>query len=169
MAGGQEGSQKTKAQNVQKPRRNRGLIVVLVVVVLSIVGLIISIVLNLNHRVSPQMHTEEFQEINELANTLPTEDAMILYQDIIESANNESDQSEALVEYGRFLIWNDMADLALEQLEKVNEDSLDTGYKLLFLGALRDYYYDIGNELLYQEYNDKIGEITANSEYEAGG
>lgn len=44
MAGGQEGSQKTKAQNVQKPKKNKGLIVVLVVLVLGIVGLIVSLV-----------------------------------------------------------------------------------------------------------------------------
>lgn len=115
------------------------------------------------------MHAKKLEEINELTAGMSVEDAKALYEEVIVNAEDDLSRSEARVEYGRYLLNNGEEDDAVAQFEKVDENVLGAGYKILYYSALREYYDLVGAEEASEEYNEKIRIVTAESDYAAGG
>lgn len=142
--------------------------------VLLIVALVAGIVVvNLNrepeHTYPDRIHTKELSELNEQATALPVEEAKALYEEVISNAATELDRERTQVEYGRYLMSNDLIEEGLNKLLTVNDEVLGAAYKMLLYAALRDYFSSIENGELYDKYNDMIREAIIGSDYEAGG
>ena len=159
------------------------LVVVLVVLGVAIVGLAAGlIVVNMPKTIPkpgstpsvskdplPSKHTEALEEINNKAEEMEFDEAKALYEKVISEASSDLEKSQARVEYGKFLLYNDMTESAISQFNKVDDSILDDGYKILFYAGMRDYYSSIDDETLYEEYNNKLGEVITNSDYAVGG
>lgn len=136
----------------------------------------IFIVKNLNQKPDEQentypatIHTVALEEINAQAATMSIDEARALYEEVIANAETELDKAQAQVEYGRYLLNHDLDEEGLNKLLTVDAEILGPAYKMLLYAALRDYFYEINNEELANQYNDMIREAIINSDYAAGG
>lgn len=115
------------------------------------------------------IHTVKLEEINAQAATMSIDEARALYEEVIANAETELDKAQAQVEYGRYLLNHDLDEEGLNKLLTVDAEILGPAYKMLLYAALRDYFYEINNEELANQYNDMIREAIINSDYAAGG
>ena len=136
----------------------------------------IFIVKNLNQKPDEQentypatIHTVALEEINAQAATMSIDEARALYEEVIANAETELDKAQAQVEYGRYLLNHNLDEEGLNKLLTVDAEVLGPAYKMLLYAALRDYFYEINNEELANQYNDMIREAIINSDYAAGG
>ena len=136
----------------------------------------IFIVKNLNQKPDEQentypatIHTVALEEINAQAATMSIDEARALYEEVIANAETELDKARAQVEYGRYLLNHNLDEEGLNKLLTVDAEVLGPAYKMLLYAALRDYFYEINNEELANQYNDMIREAIINSDYAAGG
>ena len=136
----------------------------------------IFIVKNLNQKPDEQentypatIHTVALEEINAQAATMSIDEARALYEEVIANAETELDKAQAQVEYGRYLLNHNLDEEGLNKLLTVDAEVLGPAYKMLLYAALRDYFSEINNEELANQYNDMIREAIINSDYAAGG
>ena len=147
----------------------------IILIVALIVGIVIykvnEIVIEDNDEtiVSMNFHAKELFELNEEAAELPVEEAKLLYEDAILNAPTELIREQTKVEYGRYLISQDLTEEGLNKLLTANEEVLEVNYKVLLYAALRDYFYTINDDELYSKYSDMISEVIRNSDFAVGG
>lgn len=143
-----------------------------VLVVALVVGIVI---VNLNVSEEPKntypatIHTPELSELNAEAAKLSVEEAKALYETAIANAATELEREQTRVEYGRYLMGQDLTEEGLNKLLTVNDEVLGAAYKMLLYAALRDYFGTVENDELFSKYNNMISEAIVGSEYEAGG
>lgn len=115
------------------------------------------------------IHAVELTELNEKAAKVSVEEARALYETALEEAETDLKREQVRVEYGRYLMNHDLTEDGLNKLLNTNDEILGADYKMLLYAGLRDYFSSIGNEELYNKYNDAIGEAIKDSNYAAGG
>ena len=163
-----------------KPKKKKWLVSVFVALSLIIVGVVVFLIITKvipfsdgqtsnSESSAPLMHSEDMDELNRKARKMDFDSAKELYEQTIESIESEPEKSESRIEYGKFLLFYDEDDLAIGQFNRVDETVLDSGYKILYYVGLRDYYESINDEVLYEDYNNKVREAITNSDYASGG
>lgn len=173
-------------EGLDKPRKKNKLVIVIAVIIALVIiaGIIVLVIINspnkkpipgdesaipTNTAPGPSKHTEFFEELNKKAEDMDYEEAKELYKKAISDAEGQEGRAQARVEYGKFLLYNNEADSAKEQFDKVDDSVLDEGYKILYYAGLRDYYDEVGDEAQFDNYNNKLREVITNSIYANGG